>query len=308
MYVLEVSPFGQHQRFDFLHAGTGNGFSIVPGSGANVLNIRFGGENIVDGYDTPEDLEACKWGKSTILFPFPNRLKDGEYHWNNKKYSFPLNNASTGNAIHGFARDHAFEVEKVELTPESAAIYCLLKNARHATGYPFAFELRLRFSIQNTPAAFSLDVSCKNMDTQDIPVGFGWHPYFKLAPKADEHYLKMPAATRIDIDDRMIPNGKRLAYSEFNTKKRVNDTFLDTCFEASKPGTYSIDLWGKKRRISVQASGRQCPFFQIFTPPHRESIALEPMTCNVDAFNNNEGLITLAPGKTWKAGMKIVCR
>ena len=68
---------------------------------------------------------------------------------------------------------------------------------------------------------------------------------------------------------------------------------------------YQLVLEGAGRRIAVKANARQCPFFQVFTPPHGESIALEPMSCNVDAFNNGEGLVALEPGKEWKAKMEI---
>ena len=34
-------------------------------------------------------------------------------------------------------------------------------------------------------------------------------------------------------------------------------------------------------------------FIQIFTPPHRTCIALEPMTSNIDTFNNGDGLVLL---------------
>ena len=38
------------------------------------------------------------------------------------------------------------------------------------------------------------------------------------------------------------------------------------------------------------------------------TIALEPMSCAADAFNNREGLITLAPGEKFSAryGVKIL--
>lgn len=36
-------------------------------------------------------------------------------------------------------------------------------------------------------------------------------------------------------------------------------------------------------------------YLQLFTPAHRKSIAIEPMTCNINAFNNKEGLIILEP-------------
>ena len=63
---------------------------------------------------------------------------------------------------------------------------------------------------------------------------------------------------------------------------------------------------GGGRRMTLKASAKHFPFFQVFTPPHRESIALEPMTCNVDAFNNGQGLVSLAADKSWKAGMEVV--
>ena len=62
--------------FELQNPLTGNGFSIVPAVGANVLDIQFSGQSILDGHGTPEELEAGKWGKSTVLFPFPNRLED----------------------------------------------------------------------------------------------------------------------------------------------------------------------------------------------------------------------------------------
>ncbi|MCB0643138.1 MAG: hypothetical protein KDC44_15925, partial [Phaeodactylibacter sp.] len=46
-------------------------------------------------------------------------------------------------------------------------------------------------------------------------------------------------------------------------------------------------------------------FLQVFTPDHRQSIAIEPMTCNVDAFNNREGLIVLKPGEAHAASFGL---
>lgn len=41
------------------------------------------------------------------------------------------------------------------------------------------------------------------------------------------------------------------------------------------------------------------PWFQIFTPPTRDALAVEPMTCGPDAFNEgptHDGLMVLEPG------------
>ncbi|MGB0929923.1 MAG: hypothetical protein ACPGVB_04055, partial [Chitinophagales bacterium] len=47
------------------------------------------------------------------------------------------------------------------------------------------------------------------------------------------------------------------------------------------------------------------PYFQIYIPPHRKSIAIEPMNCNIDAFNNGEGLTLLKVGQTWKGSFGV---
>ena len=61
-----------------------------------------------------------------------------------------------------------------------------------------------------------------------------------------------------------------------------------------------------EQQAAEQALRKQFPYFQVFTPPHRESVALEPMSCNVDAFNNRQGLIALEPDKEWKCKMEVV--
>ena len=46
-------------------------------------------------------------------------------------------------------------------------------------------------------------------------------------------------------------------------------------------------------------------YLQVFIPPLRNSIAIEPMTCNTDAFNNKEGLIILEPDQQFKASYGV---
>ena len=140
MYELIKTPFGKYTRFELRNPSTGHGFSIVPGAGANVLDIQFENQSILDGYSTLEELSAGKWGKSTVLFPFPNRLDGGKYKWLGKDYQFPVNNAATQNAIHGFVREEAFEVEYVFLAKDFASIRCSLDYTGDRQYYPFPFS------------------------------------------------------------------------------------------------------------------------------------------------------------------------
>lgn len=305
MFQLVIEPFGSFLRYNVFNAVTGDGFSLAPAAGANLLDLRFNGAPVIDGHQTPEELASGKWGKSAVLFPFPNRLDHGKYTWDGQEYTFPINNEATQNAIHGFVRHEAFTVTRVLLEPERASVTCRYAYDGHLPFYPFPFDLVLVFEIE-TRGLFKLTTSCKNQHNRPIPVGFGWHPYFKLAPTAGEHQLSLPECDKVVINERMIPTGPLEPYDNFRQGGPVEDTVLDNCFATAHPDkAYRLVLEGGNRKLTVAAHARQFPFFQVFTPPHRESIALEPMTCNVDAFNNADGLVILHPGETWKTDVKI---
>ncbi len=301
MFELTQTPFGKNRLYTLHHPETGDGFSIVPGLGATLLELQCRGNNILDGYQSPEELEAGKWGKSAVLFPFPNRLKDGQYSWLGHDYSFPINNTDTGNAIHGFVRRETFEVTRIELTRENAELSCQFNYLGQHAWYPFPFSLEITFNMTDR-SVFSVSFFLRNRHREAIPVGLGWHPYFRLAPTADEHRLQLPACAQVEIDARMIPTGARRPFPDFSEEKLLGDTRLDNCFQVeNNHALYHLRLLGGEHELTLAASRSLFPYFQVFTPPHRESVALEPMSCNVNAFQNGDGLVTVAPGSDWTA-------
>jgi aldose 1-epimerase len=174
--------------------------------------------------------------------------------------------------------------------------------------YPFPFSLEIEFFIHDT-GKFEVQVEVENLHHTSIPIGFGWHPYFRLTEGANGHALQVPACEKVTINKRMIPTGGRAQFKDFQALTFVEETILDNCFQCSKTsGNYQLMLEGGGRYLTMKAPIAQFPFFQVFTPPHRESIALEPMTCNVDAFNNKQGLVGLAPDKKWKGKMSLEYR
>jgi aldose 1-epimerase len=105
----------------------------------------------------------------------------------------------------------------------------------------------------------------------------------------------------------MIPNGRFESFHTFDESRLLEHTVLDNCFLArSDQDQYQIELTGPDgKRLFVSAPKSDWPYFQIFTPPHRESIAIEPMTCNIDALNNGEGLRVLGPYRTWGSRFSV---
>lgn len=305
MFEHETTDFGGALCHTLSHRALGHSISVVPQYGASLLSLSLFGSSVLDGYRTPEELRDGHWGKSAILFPFPNRLRDGRYSWLGEDYVFPINNASTQNAIHGFVRHEAFSMERVSLSEDAAKLDCSFQANGENAAYPFPFRLDVTFSLL-AKGELEVRFGLKNLHRTAIPVGLGFHPYFRLTSRAEDHSLCLPACERVEIDERMIPTGKLLAFDDFKEPTLLGATSLDTCFKArGSDAPYRISLHAPGQTLFVQASPRSFPYFQVFTPPMRESIALEPMTCNVDAFHNGDGLVTVFPGQEWHVAFQI---
>ncbi len=307
MYRKKIEPFGPFKKITFFNDQNGNRFSCVPQYGACLLELVFGGVSILDGYDTPEALVENQWSKSAFLLPFPNRLRDGKYSFEGNAYQFQINNTSTGNAIHGYGKSKSMAVIGSTCTKKKAGITCSYVDPGDHPAYPFPFTFSVDMCMSDD--GFEVDLYFRNDGNRNLPVGLGWHPYFVLADNADTVSLQMPACQKVLIDDRMIPIGKLELVRDFTTLKTLRDTTLDNCF-AVPDGLNPLEIILRSDRGQLTYWQETGPsgyrYVQLFTPPHRRSIAIEPMTCNVDAFNNGDGLLVLGPQATFdgKFGMR----
>ena len=294
-FTHKVEPFGDFEKHIFENEN-GDAFAMTPQYGACLLDLRFNGVSVLDGYKTPQELVANDWGKNITLFPFPNRLCDGMYTHEGKNYQFDINNADTGNAIHGFGKDVVMSVQTVKITENEAMIHCTWSHDGTHEAYPFRFTFDIKMILRG--GAFEVEMILKNDDTVVIPAGLGWHPYFVMTECVDDTWLQMPESQFIAIDNRMLPTGEKQPYTAFNTLKKIGDTNLDNGFFITEKGEKaSVILKSERGTLHYwqEIGAAKWHFLQVFTPPHRQSIAIEPMTCNIDAFNNGDGLKLLEP-------------
>jgi aldose 1-epimerase len=297
MYQHNTGTFGRFEKHSIFNPLTQTGFEIVPERGAVLLSATFKGYNVIEGYTDPADLEDLKWGKSIVLYPFPNRLDEGKYSFEGKTYQFPINSPATNNAIHGLGRDVAHRVSAVVLASNYASMTCTYEYNGDLPYYPFPFRFDIEFFISDG-SNMEIKMHLENTGTGNLPAGIGWHPYFALADNVGDVSMQCPEIQWIDIDDRMLPTGTKRTFADFVTLKNIADTALDNGFYIHKQNEpFGITLSsaiGTLRYWQEIGQGKY-NFVQIFAPPHRKSIALEPMTCNINAFNNGDGLQNLAP-------------
>ncbi len=308
MYRHQIHSFGKFQKHQIGNESSGNSFTVVSSQGACVLDIQFDNLSILDGCKTPIELDLNNWGKSAILLPFPNRLNTGQYTWQNQSYQFNINDAQNNNAIHGFAMDKSMDITEIELDNQKAMIHCMYQYDGNLEAYPFPFSFSAKFRITDE-MTFEVTFQIRNESSTPLPMGMGWHPYFQLSEKLDDMELHFSGCQLIGLDDRMIPTGKRYDYDEFEQARKIRSTVLDNCFSikdiAQSP--FKLSLKGDKGTIQYwqETGSDKFNFIQLFTPPQRQALAIEPMTCNVDAFNNGEGLIRLEPGQEREAKFGI---
>ena len=133
----------------------------------------------------------------------------------------------------------------------------------------------------------------------------------------DDWTLTVPAATALEVDDRMIPTGRREVAGtdlDFRGGRRIGTTALDTAFtdlDRGADGTAEVVLEHADERIRVWMDASH-PWVQVYAgvdDAPRTVLAVEPMTAPPDAFNSGEDLCRLAPagepGDRWAVSWGI---
>jgi len=75
----------------------------------------------------------------------------------------------------------------------------------------------------------------------------------------------------------------------------IEDKTLDDCFALDST---EIGFETPQYSFTLKSSEKDS-FLQLYTPPHPNTIAIEPTTGISDSFNNGKGLKTLKPNDTY---------
>ena len=255
--------------------------------------------NLVDHYSDANDFKKnveTKGFKSAKLSPFVCRLQNGQYFFNQSTYKiekFYLDK----NALHGLIYDAVFIVIKQTATNESATVTMKHEYRGEDKGYPFKYDCIISYELKKENA-LTLTTEIINKEEGAIPVADGWHPYFTFGSSINDLQLEFQSKEMLEFNDELIPTGKLFPYQEFGSLKKISEHFFDNCFTINfaecQPMLVLRDAI-KKMQLEIYPD-KSYPYLQIYTPPHRQSIAIENLSAAPDAFNNGMGLQVLAKG------------
>ena len=258
-----------------------------------------------------------------VLFPFPNRLRDGRFTFEGKTYQLPLNEATGKHAIHGFTPRNPWRVVGTAAGADSASITGQFKLSQDLPAarefWPADFSLTLTYQL--TRDRIRVEAVVENPDTGPLPWGLGYHPYFCIptAPGASADEMVLEGRTEAVWEaDGGLPTGQQQpvpAGLDFRTPRLIGTTVLDTLYTAAERFP-SNELQPRAVLSHRMAPGRltvACsPGFRytlLFIPPHRKAVAIEPYTCASDAPNLaargiDSGWQVLSPGERWLAAVE----
>lgn len=314
MQELIKNPLGNTERLTMRIANAE--LDVLSGRGGGLVGWRVNGMELLEGYASEEELQARYYSShcGVRLVPFPNRLKDGAWNWHGKPLQLPKNFPwENGHAIHGLLFDlpwREVSCEKMEKEfADGSKEYRLVLTLRckydgKMEGYPFPFTAETQYILK--AQGMEIVTSITNDGTHEMPFGEGWHPYFNAQCKVDECMLEMnPATLKVEIDDRSIPTGVLVPDDSFATLSLIGEQQINTCWQFAGPEdlalatvTFQNPSTGLTFHYWQERGTGKYNYIQLYTPPHRNTLAIEPMTCPPDVLNNHMGEIYLAPGAT----------
>jgi aldose 1-epimerase len=295
----------------------------VPEYGGNLVGFgaRFNGRE-VETFLQPSDEKPTRsignYG-APVLYPFPNRLRDGEAHFGGRTIRIDRLPGQR-HAIHGLVRDVPWHVESRGADAAGAVIRCSVVSdpTRVLRQFPFPFRLTLTFRLAAT--RLRVGVEGENLGDAPLPMGFGWHPYFRLPLVAGSErsaaIVRIPARKQWRLDDTLVPTGETVdvpSDRDFRVARALGETHLDDVYTdlVQDGDRSSCELTDPAMGVTLRVgAGPTCREWVVYAPPSRPTICFEPYTCPTDAFHLSErgidaGVIVVPPGGSWSDWLEL---
>jgi aldose 1-epimerase len=283
----------------------GDQTAVITEVGAGLRSYTVGDREALDGYGVEE---MCTSARGQTFIPWPNRIADGRYRFQERDHELPLSEPHAHNAIHGLTRWSTWRLAHANRQAVSLQL-----DLHPQPGYPFTLRCELAYGL----SASGLSVRTRATNTGDVtcPYATGAHPYLSLGcGPIDELSLRVPANCYYPTDERGIPTGRRRVDDgphDLRRLRRIGDLQLDTAFtdlDRDECGGSSVTVCAPDGAATTLWMDAVYGYVEIFTGDsipdvarRRQGLGVEPMTAAPNAFQTGDGLISLEPGESHTA-------
>jgi aldose 1-epimerase len=259
---------------------------IAPSRGSNLCRFSVGGQAIIDF--EPQLLNVSGDTGTLVLYPTPNRVRDGTFRYQGRDY--PQIKRANKIMEHGMVRDEGWNFGKAQLKEDSISLLTWINFDRSSPlfeAFPFAHRLELEFCLMRDGIRISYTI--QNMDDQDIPFGFGLHPYFMKVSGENGTFVRLPARYVMESTPDLLPTGKLLKVDQtpFDLKRevKIGALDLDHVFTGVPDGEFaSIHFSSLTLRVILEATN-DFSHIVLYSPAGQGYFCLENQTCSTDAHN-----------------------
>jgi len=264
-------------------------------------SLRFRGEEYIAWPRTITDFRAGKATAVPLLHPWSNRLASMSYRAAGRRVSLrglTLPRDPNGLPIHGNLYGAPFEIVRADRARLTAYLdYGAHPDKLRAFPFPHVVSVAARLDAGR---GLTITTSVEPTSDRPVPVSFGWHPFVRLprSPRRDWE-LRWPACEHIEVDARIIPTGARTPQRA--QRAPIAGRAFDDHYALGRDRRFAI---GDGRRTLNFAFDRAYPFAQLFVPPRRQLVAIEPMTAEIDALGRGRTPV-VEPGDRFSASFTM---
>ena len=165
----------------------------------------------------------------------------------------------------------------------------------------------------------SISLWIENLDQTEVPVGMGFHPFFKRClTKRDQDAVLILPAEKVYPDVKCIPTGPAVPVSrktDLRSEKFLGNPNLDHCYTGLTKNLIRLIYPGSKAEIRITFD----PIFShavIYAPQYenglaKDFVAVEPVTHVNNGFNlyadglQGTGIYILKPKEIWGGNYEL---
>lgn len=320
------------------------GAEILPGRGMNIYQLRayVPGKGVVELLESPplnQAVQTLNGGAAdkdgngsftiggAILVPYANRIRGKlgadrvtlQTQIQGERVVLPANwrgkeRFAEPHAMHGLILERAMDQVDLQADANEARVTGVLNAGDFKNHWPS--EARVTVSNTLRPESFAFTVTVENTGKKAMPVGIGWHPYFRLlSGNRQQARLHIPAKQRLEVNnyDDVFPTGKLLPLADTSYDfsapggRELDTQFLDDTFvnlQRGADGALVAEIIDPAARLGlrIRTTSPQVKAYQVYAPVDKAFVAFEPQYNFGDPFSaiwkgRDTGMVVLQPGQ-----------
>ena len=258
--------------------------------GANCISLKNKeyNANILRKPDYSKEIDNPFLYGMPILFPV-NRISNGEFEFEGRKYTFPINELTTNCHLHGFLHTAKFELVR----KSESFVECRYMSDELYKFFPHKFSVEITYTLSENGL---LQETCiYNLSDTNMPVFLGFHTTFNLpfvnGASAENIYVLAEVGNEIERNiTNYLPTGKILTCDDISQKLNRGE-FQPFGNKISKPykagNDGRIEILDKENRLRiVYENDKNFGWRLYYNGDADKFICLEPQTCMVNCQNS----------------------